>query len=144
MIRAAQPLDAGAAGTILSEFVDTTPWMPRVHTRAEDLRHMDQMIARDWVHVICDAGVAGFIARDRDMVHALYVSGGRRGAGLGKALLDHAKTQTDRLTLWTFQANDGARRFYDREGFTEIARTDGAGNDEGLPDLQLHWERTSA
>ena len=43
------------------------------------------------------------------------------------------------LTLWTFQANDGARRFYAREGFREVEFTDGAGNAEKLPDVRLEW-----
>lgn len=34
-----------------------------------------------------------------------------------------------------------ARAFHARMGFTEIARTDGTGNDEGLPDVQLEWRR---
>ena len=31
--------------------------------------------------------------------------------------------------------------FYVREGFTEVELTDGAGNDEGLPDVRLVWHR---
>ena len=55
-------------------------------------------------------------------VTSLFVA--RTGQGLGKALLDRAKAGRDRLQLWTFVANDGARRFYRREGFRELGRTD--------------------
>ena len=54
------------------------------------------------------------------------------------------KARAGRLWLWTFQANLGAQRFYLREGFAEVRRTDGAGNDEGLPDIQYHWPAEAA
>lgn len=142
MIRAATPLDAGRVGAILSGFVDATPWMPRIHSRAEDVAHAGEMIDRGWVDVICLPEVAGFIARDGETVHALYIAAAAQGEGHGKALLDHAKANTDRLSLWTFSTNDGARRFYEREGFAPVDRTQGAGNDEGLPDIRYFWERT--
>ena len=72
------------------------------------------------------------------MVTALYVA--QPGQGRGKALLDHAKDQETGLTLWTFIANQRARRFYAREGFSEVGRTEGD-NEEGLPDMRLSWDR---
>ena len=52
-----------------------------------------------------------------------------------------AKAACPHLTLYTFQANLPAQQFYAREGFTEIARSDGAENDEHLPDLRLLWRK---
>ena len=49
VLRRAGPGDAGAVGMILSEFVDTTSWMPRIHSRAQDLAHASDMIALGWV-----------------------------------------------------------------------------------------------
>lgn len=72
-------------------------------------------------------------------ISALYLAPAARGRGLGKALLDEAKGQ-GRLSLWTFQANPGARAFYRREGFREVEFTAGAGNDEKLPDVRLEWQ----
>ena len=37
--------------------------------------------------------------------------------------------------LHCFQANEGARRFYERHGFRAEAFGDGSGNEEGLPDI---------
>ena len=34
--------------------------------------------------------------------------------------------------------------FYRHHGFAETARGDGSANDEGLPDLTLHWQREAA
>lgn len=141
-LRPAQPTDAGAVAAILSEFIDGTDWMPRIHTRAEDLSFADTMIGRGWVTVAEDeAGIAGFSARNSDVVHCLYVTEGRRNAGCGAALLEEMKAASASLTLWTFEANTGAQRFYLRHGFSETERTDGAGNDEGLPDIHYAWRK---
>jgi GNAT superfamily N-acetyltransferase len=140
-LRPARSTDAGKVGAILSEFIDTTSWMPRIHTRAEDIGFCATMIDRGWVTVAVSDGVDGFLARDGEEVSCLYVSNAAQGNGVGKALLDHAKQRADRLELWTFQANKGARRFYAREGFVELRETDGARNDENLPDVFLEWRR---
>ena len=141
-LRMARDLDAGAVGAILSEFVDTSDWLPRIHTRAEDIAHAARMIDLGRVHVAEDSGtVVGFCARNGDDLDALYVASEKRGQGIGAALLRHAQTVVDRLELWTFQANEGAQRFYLRHGFVEMQRTDGSGNDERLPDIQYEWQR---
>ncbi|KNG94105.1 GNAT family N-acetyltransferase [Pseudaestuariivita atlantica] len=138
-LRAATPLDAGRIGALFSAFVDDNDWMPRLHTRAEDVAHAGTLISRGWVTVADDA--AGFLARDGEVIHALYVHRDRRGEGLGSALLAAAKEQSDRLRLWTFQANARAQAFYLARGFTESLRTDGRTNDERLPDIEYIWRR---
>lgn len=141
-LRLATSLDAGAVGAILSEFVDTTPWMPRIHTRAEDLAHAARMIDLGWVTVAEQGNqVVGFMARDGIELNALYVAQTTQNDGVGSALLAYAQAAVEHLDLWTFQANAGAQRFYLRHGFTEALRTDGASNDEKLPDIQLVWHR---
>lgn len=141
-LRPARSTDAGKIGAILSEFIDTTEWMPRIHTRAEDVSFCATMIDRGWVTVAVRDQVVGFMAQDDQEVSCLYVANSAQGQGVGKALLDHAKAQVDRLELWTFQTNEGARRFYAREGFAELRETDGSRNDEQLPDVFLEWRRT--
>jgi len=141
-LRPARPTDAGAVGAILSGFIDDTDWMPRIHTRAQDLSFAGDMISQGWVTVAERAGdVCAFSALAGDSVHALYVAADMQGQGIGAHLVDHMKSGSDHLTLWTFQANTGAQRFYLRHGFAEVARTDGAGNDEGLPDIQYQWRK---
>jgi hypothetical protein len=39
------------------------------------------------------------------------------------------------VRLWCFQANSGARRFYERHGFVAVEFTDGHDNEEGCPDV---------
>ncbi|MFY9211369.1 MAG: GNAT family N-acetyltransferase [Aestuariivita sp.] len=144
-LRSARSTDAGRTGTILSGFIDDTEWMPRVHSRAQDLGFAADLIDRGWVTVAeLEGEVVGFSARDMEVVHALYVSSDRRGAGCGSVLLGQMMSATDNLVLWTFQANIRAQAFYLRHGFVELERTDGAGNDEGLPDMRLEWKRGMA
>lgn len=144
-LRAATPMDAGAVGAILSQFVDTTPWMPRRHSRAEELSFADAMIARGWVTIAeGDAGIAGFAACDRSELNALYVVRAARGKGVGSALLRHVMAPRPALELWTFAANVPAQRFYEKHGFAEVARGDGSATDEGLPDIRYRWKREAA
>jgi Acetyltransferases len=141
-LRAARPVDAGAVGMILSEFVDTTPWMPRIHSRAQDLAHAADMIDLGWVTLAVGVDeVLGFAARDEAQLHALYVARAARGRGIGSDLLRQAQAAAQALTLWTFQANTGAQRFYLRHGFREALRTQGEANDEGLPDIRYEWQQ---
>lgn len=141
-LRPAQPTDAGAVGAILSGFIDGTDWMPRIHTRAEDLSFAGHMIEQGWVTVAVEAGqVCAFSARNGAEVNSLYVGATWQGQGIGADLLARMKGAADHLTLWTFQANAGAQRFYLRHGFAEVERTDGAGNDEGLPDIRYDWHK---
>ena len=141
-LRPAAPLDAGAAGAILHGFARATPWMPCLMSGAEAVAHCDRMIERGWVTVAEEAGaVQGFLAREGDFIHALYVAGGATGRGLGRALLDRAKAERPALSLRSFAANGPALRFYRRAGFRRVAEGYGRDNDEGLPDLRLDWRR---
>jgi GNAT superfamily N-acetyltransferase len=142
LIRPALPLDAGQVGAILSDFIDSTTWMPRMHTRAEEIAFADRLIAQNWVNVFERTGIEAFIARQGSKIHALYVSSPAQGHGIGTRLVNHAKSQNDTLELWTFQKNLRAQQFYTRHGFIEKSRTDGRGNDEKLPDIHLKWQRS--
>jgi len=144
-LRAAQPLDAGAVGEIMTDFARDTNWLPRIHTAAEDIAHADAMIARGWVTVAeQDGQIAGFAACAGGDLDALYVTKAARGQGVGSALVKQLKTAHPALTCWTFQANHPAIAFYRQHGFAETARSDGRTNDEGLPDLTLQWQREAA
>lgn len=63
-------------------------------------------------------GVAGFFRPD-SFLHSLYVA--QRGAGVGKALLDHVVATADGPVSLKCQAlNLRAQAFYEREGFTVV------------------------
>ncbi len=136
-----RPEDGDALGAILSDWIDETEWMPRLRTREEDRAFCLDLIAAGQVRLLRGAnGIAGFLAREGDDIPALYVGAPWRGQGFGGRLLDDAKALSrGTLSVWTFQANEGARRFYQRAGFHEIELSDGSRNDEGLPDVRLTW-----
>jgi len=139
--RAAKPADATGCAAILQSWLVTTHWLPDLHSLKDTQQFVrNGLIAKCATHVT-GLPVTGFIsiAPDRD-VAALYVDVDRdaRNRGLGTALLNTAKATYPRLTLWVFQANTDAIRFYHRHGFTEVRRTQ-ADNDEGLPDIRMAW-----
>lgn len=139
-VRRAVKSDVAPMAAILSDWIERTPWMPRLHGREVIEGHFRAIFdARDsWV---AGTPVKGYVSLDpqEQCVTGLYCA--QSGQGVGKALLDAAKQGRDALRLWTFAANDGARRFYAREGFCEIRRTEGE-NEEGLADILLGWERS--
>lgn len=144
-LRAARSTDAGAVGGILSEFVDATDWMPRLHSRAQDIGFAGQMIDRGWVTVAEQNGVvAGFSACRAQDIQAFYIARHSRRCGIGSALLKDLQSKAEQLSLWTFQANAAAQAFYRAHGFVVVEQTDGAGNDEGLPDSRMEWTRGAA
>lgn len=139
-LRPARSTDAGATGEILHGFSRENDWMPDLHSCAETIAFCGRMIDQGWVTVAeAQGAVVGFLALNGSDVHSLYLTPAARGQGIGKRLLDHAKAQHSRLTLFAFQANTGACRFYERNGFAEVARGDGADNDENLPDIKYVW-----
>ena len=144
-LRPARPSDAAALAAILSDWIDATPWMPRIHSRAEDRGFVARLIAEMTVTVAeRDGRAAGFLARRDGFVHALYLAPAERRRGTGRRLLRAAQADCAELVLWCFQANAPARAFYASEGFVAAEATDGAGNDEHLPDLRLVWHRAGA
>lgn len=139
-LRPARSTDAGVTGTILHGFARENDWMPELHTCAETIAFCGWMIDQDWVTVAeTDKGVVGFLALNGAEIHSLYLSAPARGQGIGRQLLDHAKSGQAQLSLFAFQDNTPACRFYERNGFAEIARSDGADNDENLPDIRYVW-----
>jgi len=114
---------------------------PLVHTEAEVREWLPGEIqrARDtWVAEAGDRLVAMMIVGDGWIDH-LYVSPGWTGRGIGSRLVARAKEDQAALQLWAFQANHGARRFYERHGFVEVEQTDGSGNEERAPDVRYEW-----
>jgi GNAT superfamily N-acetyltransferase len=88
-----------------------------------------------------DAGMIGIIAFRAGSVDQLYVLPTSQRRGVGSALLRVAQGRFPRLSLWTFQRNVTARRFYERRGFVLIEESDGARNDEKEPDALYVWVR---
>jgi GNAT superfamily N-acetyltransferase len=94
-----------------------------------------------WV-AVKDDQIVGIMSLTPGWVDQLYVATDWQGLGIGRQLLDLAKERsTGDLQLWTFQVNDRARRFYERNGFVIAELTDGHGNQEREPDVRYVWSR---
>jgi len=131
---------------ILWAYTRGTPGQPCARSRVEDLHLLWRETWRGRVRVARVQGrIAGFILRRATRVHALHVAPDMRGQGVGRALLSDAQARAGVLDLWVLQANRRARAFYARAGFAEAAQDRrGGGNDEGLPDIRMVWQRGEA
>lgn len=87
---------------------------------------------------LMDDKVVGMIAYNEREISQLYIHIDYQGIGIGQILLAKVKEQSSgRLTLYTFEVNEKAQRFYEKNGFTIIGR--GHENEENLPDIQYEW-----
>jgi GNAT superfamily N-acetyltransferase len=144
MIRSASPdKDAEAVATVLiqsrREFL---PFAPSTHTEQEVRQWVrNTLVQTHTVTVWEQAGnVVAVLATiqepTRSWINQFYVLPGWTGKGIGTKLLHHAHgTLPKPIQLYTFQENDAARRFYERNGYKPIQFTDGQGNEEKCPDV---------
>ena len=116
-IRPGEMADAAACAAILNDWIDTREWMPRVHTPEEVVEFYQQFVFVEREVWVAGDPVEGFLGLNRATGEVTTLYAKTPGQGIGKALLDHAKVGCHRLELWTFQANDGARRLYEAMGF---------------------------
>jgi GNAT superfamily N-acetyltransferase len=87
-----------------------------------------------------DGAVIALLVLDGDSVDQLYVAPDWTGKGVGSRLLGVAKQRRPTgLQLWAFQANAGACRFYERNGFIATNTTQGD-NEERAPDVRYQWD----
>ena len=129
------------AHVLRTSFDDRLPWLAGLHTPEQDREFVKSHLFRNcWIWGAEDAEIVGFIAFRPGWVEQLYVVPDRQGEGAGRALLAIAKKAGSELSLWTFQRNAGARKFYEREGFVAVEVTDGQANEEREPDVLYRWQ----
>lgn len=149
-LRPATPEDATAiAALFLASRRDALPYLPEVHTDAETYDWIERVVlTKDDVWVAERLGlIVGFMAVVGNHLDHLYILPEYHRRGIGNRLLAKAKELSpDRLDLYAFQRNDPARAFYEARGFVAVEFGDGAGNEEGVPDVRYEWisERTGA
>ncbi|GAA2248572.1 GNAT family N-acetyltransferase [Streptomyces amakusaensis] len=143
LLRRAGDTDARPAADVwLRSFAAALPTVRRAHTE-DDVREWFARVLvpqyETWV-AVTETGVAGVLVLHGEELKQLYLDPRWRGRGLGDRFIALAKHERPAgLSLWTFQVNAPARRFYERHGFTEAGRTDGARNDEREPDIHYLW-----
>jgi GNAT superfamily N-acetyltransferase len=141
MIRHATADDVEEIARLYERSFATLDFLPVLHTLDEHRCWFAKQLAEHEGWVWDDDGVRGFIVLTEDELMYLYLDVGWTGRGIGSALLDHAKRcRPDGFTLWTFQQNEGARRFYERHGLVPIELTEGERNEERTPDVRYEWK----
>ena len=120
-------------------------FVPVLHTPEEDLEFFrDRELPRSvvWVAEVGE-DVVGFLAREGEWIHHLFVLPEFQGIGVGSQLLAEAKLESPSgLRLYTFQENTRARAFYEARGFTNVEFND-AGGEEQLPDVLMEWRQST-
>jgi ribosomal protein S18 acetylase RimI-like enzyme len=92
--------------------------------------------AETWVAVAAGQPV-GFIGLLGHFIGGLFVAPEGQGRGIGRALVGHAAARQGSLELEVYARNEGALRFYQRLGFTEIGRRPRDDNDLPLELIRL-------
>jgi GNAT superfamily N-acetyltransferase len=141
-IRRAGEADADAVGDVFLAARDEMTYLPSLHTEEETRLWVRDILLRTREVWVAEVGqrVTGFAALSGDFLEQLYVHPENQNQGVGAALLEVAKgRRPGGLRLWVFQKNLGARRFYERHGFSLARLTDGSRNEEREPDVLYDW-----
>jgi GNAT superfamily N-acetyltransferase len=140
-LRRGEPEDAPSIARIMRSTYDRMEYIPRLHTPEEDLAYIGGLFGEREIWVAeNDAGVVGFAILATAELTQMHVAPGEQNAGIGSALLARVKERRPAgFSLWTFQKNVGARRFYERHGLDVVLLTEGEGNEEQEPDVQYAW-----
>jgi len=135
--------DAEAIADVYLASFAATYQFPLAHSDRQVRRWIAQILVPTeevWVVTDRDEAVVAMMALSSEMLDQLYVLPAWIGRGIGSRLIELAKSRRPSgLDLYTFQVNAGARSFYERHGFVEVARGDGSDNEERQPDLRYAW-----
>lgn len=140
-VRRATAADASAVADVFLDSFHATYEFPLAHADDEVRGWIrDRLIPTQETWVAIDGErVVGMMAITPGHLEQLYVAPDRLGDGIGRRFVDLAKERSPAgLSLWTFQVNDRARRFYERNGFSAVEFTDDD-NQERQPDVRYAW-----
>jgi GNAT superfamily N-acetyltransferase len=111
------------------------------HFFYEDLAYFQEHVLPDndvWV-VEEDGRPIAFLAMKADFIDHLYVHPDHWRMGIGRMLLEHARTLSPlHLWLYTLQVNLNARAFYEKNGFV-ITKLGVSQPPENEPDVKYEW-----
>ena len=83
--------------------------------------------------------IDGFIGLSESHIEGIFVAKSARSKGIGKALLEYAKSRKPRLTLSVYQKNERAIALYRREKF--VVQSEGIDEDTNEAESQMFWTR---
>lgn len=82
----------------------------------EAMRGLYLPLSENWV-LVQQGEVQGFVSMMGEYLAALFVQPGQQHRGYGKALLEWVKRDREKIHLQVYARNEGALRFYERNGF---------------------------
>ena len=143
VIRRSKPADAPRVADVFLAAFGARYDFPLAHTPDEVRGWVaDDLLptTETWVAIGGDGEPIGFLSLREGFLEQLYLAPGWTGRGIGSLLVELAKERRPAgLDLFTFQVNEGARRFYERHGFTAVWFGDGSENEERQPDVRYAW-----
>ncbi|MCI6605185.1 MAG: GNAT family N-acetyltransferase [Clostridiales bacterium] len=83
--------------------------------------------------------IDGFIGLTENHIEGIFVAKAARSKGIGKALLEYAKSRKPCLTPSVYQKNQRALAFYRREQF--VVQSEGIDEDTNEAEIQMLWTR---
>jgi putative acetyltransferase len=92
-----------------------------------------------WVAVTEDDEPQGFLGMTGSKIDALFIHPEHHSRGIGRALIDHAASISNDLTVDVNEQNEGACIFYRKLGFRQESRSEL--DDSGQPFPILHLAR---
>ena len=142
-IRAARTDDADTVADVyLASRRHAGPLIPRGRHTDDEVRTWFAtvvLLAHETFVAECKGQVVGVLVLRGESVDQLYVRPEFQRRGIGSRLLAHARQRRRLLRLYTFESNEPARAFYEKQGFRAIAFGNGTTNDEGAPDVLYEW-----
>jgi len=91
-----------------------------------------------WVAVDAEDSPLGFIGLNENHVEMLFIEPDLRGNGIGRALLDHARSSRNQLSVDVNEQNPEAMGFYLHCGFVQTGRSPLDGEGRPFPLLHLN------
>jgi ribosomal protein S18 acetylase RimI-like enzyme len=140
--RRGEPDDVDELARIKHACYSEMTYLPPIPTLAEYRRFVrDVLMPNQEVWVAEEDGrLVGWASVTDGSLEHIYVDPDVQNQGIGTAMLARVRElMPDGFSLWTFQKNEGARRFYERHGFRAVEFTDGSGNMEREPDVRFEW-----
>jgi GNAT superfamily N-acetyltransferase len=140
-IRRSTPADTAPIADLFLASRATMTYLPQLHGEDDTRAFIAGVVAgkETWV-AERNGAVVGFAVVDGGWLEHLYVHPSRFNTGTGAKLFEQATQKHPQgFQLWVFQKNAGARRFYERHGCALEKLTDGADNEEKLPDALYIW-----
>ena len=142
MIRKFENLDLDAVMQIwLQANLDAHAFIPASFWEAH-FEMVRDLLPQAELYVHEDAGtrqIDGFIGLMENHIEGIFVAKAARSKGIGKALLEYAKSRKPRLDLSVYQKNERALAFYRHEQF--VVQSEGIDEDTNEAVIQMLWTR---